>query len=342
MTTGMINMGKMKLAPWIMLNAAKLENSFFLYFAAILKIGEDSNYNVTKSILNNISMHSTPSQDDISQNNNDDIDLLLIVANTVNFLKKNGRKLLLSAVVGLFCGAILYFSLPKFYTSRLLLESEIINNTEVKTIVENWNAMLKPSGYPYLMKELNCDRATLVSTKRLAAEPINPQNEVQPGVIINVSVQDTSVLAGLQRALLNGFKDNVYVTRKVAQHRQGTISQIKKTDEEISKLDSSKQFIEGTVESVRKDKSPLILDVTGISAQKVGLMERKAALEERLEFVDGVQLIQGFSAVSGPKPGMFTYLGVGFLGGFLIAYFLMLLQSLNRKISRIGSGRVNK
>jgi len=331
----MINMGKMKLAPWIMLNAAKLENSFFLYFAAILKIGEDSNYNVTKSILNNICMHPTPSQDDISQNNNDDIDLFLIVANTVNFLKRNGRKLLLSALAGLFCGIILYFSLPKFYTSRLLLESDIINNTEVKTIVENWNAMLKPSGYPYLMKELSCDRATLRSTTRLAAEPINPLNEALPGCILNVSVRDTAVLAPLQKALLNGFKNNIYVTRKVAQHRQGTISQIKKTDEEISRLDSSKQFIEGTVESVRKEKSPLILDVTGISAQKVGLIERKAALEERLEFVEGVQLIQGFSAIQGPKPGVVSFVSVGFLAGFLIACVLILFQGLNRNISRI-------
>jgi hypothetical protein len=335
MTTGMINIGKMKLAPWIMLNAAKLENSFFLYFAAILKIGEDSNYNVTKSILNNICMHPTPSQDDISRNNNDDIDLLRLVANAVNFLKKNGSKLLLSGVAGLFCGVILYFSLPKFYTSRLLLESDVVNNTEVKAIVENWNVMLKSSGYPYLMKELSCDRAILENTTRLEAEPMNPQNEAQPGCILNVSVRDTSKLAGLQAALINGFKNNVYVTRKVEQHRQGTISQIKKADEEIGRLDSSRQFIEGTVESVRKEKSPLILDVSGISAQKVSLMERKANLEEKLEFVEGIQLIQGFSAIQGPKPGAVTFISVGFLAGLLIACILILFQALNRNISRI-------
>lgn len=280
-------------------------------------------------------MHSTPSQDAVSHRDNDDLDLLLILAIAGRFLKKNGRNLLLSAVAGLFCGLILYFSLPKFYTSKLLLESQVLNNTETKAVIENWNGMLRPSGYPYLMKEFECDRGLLANTANLSAEPLNPQNETQAGIILTVSVRDTSKLAALQTALLNGFRDNDYISRRVELHRKGVIDEMKKAEEEMNKLDSTKQFIEGTVESVRKDKSPLILDISEISAQKIKLIETKAGLEERLEFIDGVLLIQGFSAAAGPKPGMMAFLSVGFLAGFLISYFLIVFQTLKNRVSKL-------
>lgn len=315
-----------------MLNAAKLENSFFLYFAAILKIGEDSNNNVSKSILNNIYMHSTPQQDPLRNVKNDDLDLLVIVANFISFVKKHAIKLALASLAGLFCGLVLHFVIPKFYNSKVLMESAVISNTEAKAVVENWNDMLRPGGYPYLMKELNCSRATIANMTKIIAEPLNAQNEGLPGFIITVAVHDTSKLNDLQTALLNGFNDNPYIKRRIAQHRQAALDQIHKADEELNKLDSARGYIEHTVGSVGKDRSGLILDVSDLSSQKLILAEKKAIQEEKLEFVDGALLIQGFTATTGPKPGLLIFIAAGLLGGFFLGYFFILLGSLNRNL----------
>jgi hypothetical protein len=115
------------------------------------------------------------------------------------------------------------------------------------------------------------------------------------------------------------------------------IDQIKETETQIKKLDSTRSFIEGAAEGVQKDKSPLILDISNLPNTKVNLVERKSQLEEKLEFVDGVLLIQGFMRVKGPMPGLASFMAIGLAGGFLIGYFLILLRTLNRKMSKLSS-----
>jgi hypothetical protein len=282
-------------------------------------------------------MLSTASQDTLSHEKNDDLDLLVIIKIAFDFLKKNGKKLLLASVVGLFCGVILNFSFPKHYTSRLLLESSVLSNTEVKALIEDWNSLLNKRGHPYLMRDFNCDEKTLENMLALLAEPMNAQNEALPGFILTVSLRDTAKLQDLQAALQYGFSHNDYIRRRVDQHRQAMLDQIKETDAQIKKLDSTGNFIEGAVESVQKEKTPLILDISNLPNTKVGLVERKSILEEKLEFVDGVLLIQGFTGVKGPMPGMFSFLVIGLASGFLIGYVLILLRTLNQKISKLGT-----
>lgn len=282
-------------------------------------------------------MVSTPSQDASSQEKNDDLDLLVILKIAVDFLKKNGIKLLLTSIVGLFCGVILNFSFPKHYTSRLLMESAVLSNTEVRAVIEDWSSLLSERGRPYLMKDFNSDEKTVRNMLGLLAEPMNAQNEAQPGFILTVSIRDTANLQGVQSALQYGFSHNDYIRRRVDQHRQAMIDQIKETETQIKKLDSTRSFIEGAAEGVQKDKSPLILDISNLPNTKVNLVERKSQLEEKLEFVDGVLLIQGFMRVKGPMPGLASFMAIGLAGGFLIGYFLILLRTLNRKMSKLSS-----
>jgi hypothetical protein len=278
-------------------------------------------------------MHSTPSQEPASAEKNDDLDLLLIIRNIFTFLKKNWIKLLAASFTGLFCGLILHLVFPKTYTSRLLLETNVISNTETRALVDNWNGMLTQRGYPYLMQAFGCNLDLLSNWTRMTAESLNPQNESSTAVSIEVSVLDTSKLQDIQKSLLSGFRNNDYIRRRVEQHRQAAIDQIKQADVELTRLDSTKTYIEGAVESDKKEKSPLILDISTLSSQKVSLVGTKAALEEKLAFVDGMLLIQGFSAPKGPKPGLMLLLAIGFAAGFVLGCFLLLLGDLNRKVS---------
>src|SRR5580700_1384140 len=95
-------------------------------------------------------------QPEPAREKNDDLDLLLIIKGAIVFLRTNAWRLIGASLAGVLVGVTLYLTLPKKYTSRVLLESTLLVNTDNKAIIENWDLMLKPTGYPYLMKEFDC------------------------------------------------------------------------------------------------------------------------------------------------------------------------------------------
>jgi hypothetical protein len=279
-------------------------------------------------------MNATGKPDD-AQERNDDLDLLLIIKKAVTFLRKNFWKLLGASLAGLLVGAAFFFTLPKKFTSRILLESTLLINTDNRAIVENWDQMLKPSGYPHLMQEFNCRREIVENLKSITAESLNPQNEGGTSFAITVSVVDTTLLDQLQSALVRGLTQGEYVREQVNVRKEGLQQQLDKVLMELQKLDSPKEFIGSVSNSGKKEGDPLILDISNFSVQRQTLVEKEAGLRERLAFNEAIYVLQGFSATKGPKPGMMTLLGIGLAGGFLLGYFFLLAASVNRKIARL-------
>ena len=269
------------------------------------------------------------------QAKHDDLDFLLLLKGAVDFFKANGIRLLVGSGIGLFCGVILYFSMPKYFTSRLLLETTVLNNTESKAIVDNWNKMLRPEGYPYLMRDLNCDRRMAQNLKSITAESLNQLNETGTAIAINVAIRDTSLLNNLQNALVRGMSQIDYVNRRVIQRKEGTQMQIDEIVKEIDKMDSSKGLIGSLFGKYGKENPPVILDIANLSVQRTALVEKLTALREALVFMQAASVLQGFTAAQGPKPGLLTFLAIGLCSGFFIGYTTILMRSLRKKISTL-------
>jgi hypothetical protein len=274
-------------------------------------------------------------QQDAAREKNDDLDLLLIIKGVTNFLRTNVWRLLGASLAGLLIGIVLYLTLPKRYTSTLLLESTLLINTDNKAINENWDEMIKPAGYPYLMKEFGCDEKNVNNLVGLTVESLNPQSEIGSSFSITATVWDTTLLGQLQTALVHGLTQGEYVRRQVDIRKEGLQQQVDKIHMELARLDSPKGFIASMASGEKKEGEPLILDVSNFSVQKATLAERLATVNQKLAFNEAVYVLQGFSATKGPKPGKFTMLAIGFLGGFLLGYFFLLAASVKRKIARL-------
>ena len=264
------------------------------------------------------------------QEKNDDLDLSVLLGKAMRFFKTNGLLILSASLTGLLCGFILNKSLPKYYTSRLLLESTVLNDLEQGELIDNWDLLLTGKSRPLLETAFNCSPETVMSIVGLSAEALPNLSDGTFCFTLEVRVRDTSQLKNIQEALLYGFRNNEFVREKVALRKDNLRHQISEASGEISKLDSTKDYIESLTRSERKDNDHLILDVSSISKEKVEIGEKLAGYKEKLAFGNGVQLVQGATPPRGPKPGTLTLLGLGLAAGFLIGYFVALLKSIIR------------
>jgi len=260
----------------------------------------------------------------------DDVDLSMMIRKSQKFFKTYGILILISSLTGLFCGFVVHIAFPKYYKTRLLMESTVLNNMEQGELVDNWNLLLQNNGRLFLEKQFNCSRTTLNNILSLETESMPNLIDGTNCFVLNLSVRDPAELKNIQDALLYGLRNNDYVRQKVAIRKEDLERQISKADEELTKLDSARSLVESLTKGEKNSNDRLILDVSNISKDKVEIGEKLAALREKLAFGTGVQLVQGVSVPLGPKPGMLSLLGLGLIGGFLIGYFVAFVKSILR------------
>ena len=261
----------------------------------------------------------------------DDVDLSMLIRKSQKFFKTYGILILISSLTGLFCGFIVHIAFPKYFKTRLLMESTVLNDMEQGEVVDNWNLLLKNiGGSQFLEKEFNCPEKTVKNILFLETESMPNLIDGTYCFVLNLNVRDTSEVKNIQDALLYGLRNNDYVRQKVAIRKEDLERQISKADGELTKLDSARSLVESLTRGEKNGNDRLILDVSNISKEKVEIGEKLAALRERLAFGTGVQLVQGVSVPLGPKPGMLSLLGLGLIGGFLIGYFVAFVKSILR------------
>ncbi|HEV3327475.1 MAG TPA: hypothetical protein VG052_17785, partial [Puia sp.] len=247
--------------------------------------------------------------------------------------KTYGILILISSLTGLFCGFIVHLAFPKYYKTRLLMESTVLNNTEQGEIIDNWDLLMrdkKNNGRLYLEKELNCSDTTVKNILSLETESLPNLTDGTNCFVINLNVRDPSRLKNVEDALLYGLRNNDYVRQKVAMQKEDLQREISKADGEMTKLDSTRDFLESLSRGGKNTDGRLIFDISNIANEKVEIGEKLAAFKEKLAFGTGVQLVRGGSVPLGPKPGMLSLLGLGLLGGFLIGYFAAFIKSVLR------------
>jgi hypothetical protein len=260
---------------------------------------------------------------------NDDVDLSIVVRKMVRFFTINGKLLIIASLTGLFCGIIIHVSFPKQYEAKLLMESTVLSNLEQSELIEDLGHLARRHN-DLLQQQFNCPPAIAQNIMGLSIDQLSTTPDGVSSFIVTVNIKDTSLLHGVQDALLNGLRNNDFVKQKVAIRMASLEKEIEQAEGEITKLDSPKVFIESLVHAEKKDNGPLIVNVADISRQKVEIAERLAGYKERLAFGKGVSLVLGYSTVYGPKPGLLTLLAAGLIAGFIIGYLVAVFRSLTR------------
>jgi hypothetical protein len=261
------------------------------------------------------------------QERNDDLDLAKLFRRAILFFKTYGRMILIASLTGLLVGFILHKSMPKYYTARMLFESNVLNNTEQSEMIDGWDLLLGARNYGYLQQQMGCSSETIRSIKGVAVEALaGLVDQTTNCFVLNVTLSDPGQAKNIEEALVNGMRNNEFVQRKIMTRKANLSNQIKVADGEITRLDSTKTLVESLAADEKKSDGRLILDVSGISKQKVEIGEKLALYREK-EGLVGVQLVQGITTPEGPKPGLLTLLAGGLLAGFLLGYAVAVVKS---------------
>ena len=271
----------------------------------------------------------------ITDNNTEDIDLLLLLERLLAFGKKYSRVFILAIVLGLATGFFFYRIIPTTYQSRLVLHSFVLTNPEQLQIVNNWDKLLKQKEYETLASLLHCRKELLNGVKQLKAKEIQqaftPSNP--NGFTIDVLVTNNNLLDSLQPALVYGFENSEYIKEKLEARRTVMRELIVKTTHEIARLDSTKKIIENIIAGNGRSSSPLLLDGSGSNKQLIEMNEKLLGFKETLQFTNAVQVLQSFSKFNKPDgPKLLPWLLIGALAFTCIAWAGAVLHSINKKL----------
>ncbi len=260
------------------------------------------------------------------------MDLTEILRNLMDYFKRNRLVFLVSCVLGVAIAALLYKLSPRVYTSRMVLESTVMNSHEQMEVVSNWDEQLNNRGFPVLAGIFNCSPGMIAEVDELKVEQVGLPMEGNTAFALVIETRDTLRLGAMQDALVYGFRNSDYVRRRVAIRTQNLKDQIAKADLQLHALDSVHEIADDL--KGRSGSSQLMLDVSTIPEQRLSIQEKLATYKEKLEFVDAVQVLQPFLRPKKARPNLVIFGAVGLIGGFFIGYIFSLtraIKSVNKK-----------
>ena len=272
----------------------------------------------------------------IQQSPNDDIDLIVLVEKSVSFFRKYFWIFISATILGIAAGIFMFKWLPNVYKSKLVLHSFILTNPEQMQIVSNWNALLGNGEYAALARVFNVSEETLKPLKRIKAEEIQKvfTSENPNGFYIEVTVSDNSVLDELQKGILHGLRNSEYINAKLRQRRADLGEMIRKTEEEIRRIDTTRSLLDGMLRGKSNSSSAMIVDAGSINRQWLEVNERLLGFKAELQFADAVQVLQSFSRFEKPSgPELIPWIVIGLVLFLGLAFAYATISTIRHRIA---------
>ena len=272
----------------------------------------------------------------IQQSPNDDIDLIVLVEKSVSFFRKYFWIFISATILGIAAGIFMFKWLPNVYKSKLVLHSFILTNPEQMQIVSNWNALLGNGEYATLARAFNVSEETLKPLKRIKAEEIQKvfTSENPNGFYIEVTVSDNTVLDELQKGILHGLRNSEYIKAKLSQRRADLGEMIRKTEEEIRRIDTTRSLLDGMLRGKTNSSSAMIVDAGSINRQWLEVNERLLGYKAELQFADAVQVLQSFSRFEKPTgPKLIPWIVIGLVLFLGLAFAYATISTIRHRIA---------
>ncbi|MBL0742200.1 hypothetical protein [Chryseolinea lacunae] len=271
---------------------------------------------------------------------NDEIDLLDLVLRAVRIIRDNFWMILIFFVLGTALGSMHYFSSVKVYENKMIVSSEIMTESYSKKLIDNINHYLAEGNTKALTSLLgiSAETASNVGVVRIES-PYSNESEVakeedRKYFIITVEVYNQDILPDLQKGLINYFENNAYVKVRVNQKRTGYQETIARYDQEIKDLDGLKKRIYDG-DFFNNTKGSVVFDLTSINKELVELTIKRLEVKDKLELVNSVQLLEGFTRFNNPvKPRLSVSIVAGSFVGLIFVSILIAFKSI-RKLLRM-------
>jgi hypothetical protein len=270
-------------------------------------------------------------------NDEDEINLLYIVYNTLTLIKKNVPILLGIILLSVFIGIFQYFKTEPLYKTRLIADSFVLPNTEIINIVETWQGLINKGDYSTLAGKLKLGEATVKKILSLEAQntgtgkteqSIDSKNE--NSFVINASVTDVQIIDSLEIAIISALESNEYVMKRVAIRKENSEALKKRIASEIADLDTIKQSVRNLLEIGRPASGTFITNPTDVNVRIIELYEKILELESTIQLSEDIQVIESFTKTTRPDgPKLLPYLIYGFTSGCVLAGCFIIFRAIN-------------
>ncbi|RIJ41466.1 Wzz/FepE/Etk N-terminal domain-containing protein [Pontibacter oryzae] len=287
---------------------------------------------------------------------NDEIDLRLVFNRIGNAFERmgNGLKYLLNiaikrfililifTVAGLGLAYAIFATARPYYTSSMTLVLSKIRNDFVETQLQSLSDMINEGNLVGVSEELEITPESAQSLKELSFSNLDDDMIGDDSVLtgspfkVELSLYQNSLFAAMEPAIVSYLENNSYFMRQKKIREQELRSMIEKLNQEISSIDSLKRAVGDPRGPVNGFVYGEPIDPTNLYKESIAMYEHKVELEAKLNSLDNIQVVGGFTPRSMPTgPSLLKYLLIGgsvcFLFGLIIAVYLE--SNKNRRLA---------
>lgn len=263
------------------------------------------------------------------------MNLILLLKQFLRTVRQYGVLFLVITLAGAGCGYAFYRIQKPVYKSRMLANSQLLQNAEVVGIVESWGELLNTGERSLLAERLGVSPQTISKLYGIEAKD-NKGAGTTDGFSIEVLVGDNAILNNLQKAIVSSLEQNPFVRKRVSLKKR-TLELIKEeTAKEIAALERSRQAVQTLIESGGRSSGAFLVDPGNINLQIIQLREKLFNTDEAIALIDDFQVIEGFTVSNAPEsPKLARSLLIGTLLGAIIAILIISTSILRAKMREL-------
>jgi hypothetical protein len=285
----------------------------------------------------------------------------------------------LAAIGGIVAGVYGFYGRKQFYESTMILSSNYLNLRIVESSMDKLNLLAEEKPKNGLAKELGIPLEIAEDILELSAKPFIPEAEVLDieilreqlkslqadkkneklveGVVQRLEIENRhafqitlqmlrpSSTKAIQDALVNYFKNNDYIKRRIDITRQNALAKRDKLVSESKKLDSLKLVIfsnyKSMAEQSRQGSNNVILSDRAVTnpidvyTEDIKIYNEIQAIDRQLYLQPDFEVVDGFTEFSEPASDSITKVVlIGIVTGIGAFYLFIALVAFNEYLKK--------
>jgi hypothetical protein len=296
---------------------------------------------------------------------------IMIIVRFRNATVKHFKLLLAFGIIGGFTGIALNYVLPDYYSSYMLINSKYSSGRLMENSVDKLHQLCEEKNYSQLATLLDIDTVKAKNLKGFSYEPFVSEEEIVELEVLKeqlkgkindeetinkfveklkldnkatykifVHVFDNKKLKDLQEPLVNYFRENEYVSKRLEIEKENLKAKAATIKEELARLDSLKRILmksdnlfSGSNNVIMGDEKVYAMAIFEESKIQYRELQR---IEEEIYLMPSFELIDGFTVFS--KPDSPSLIKLGFYSGLVglgIAYIIILIFGFNKYLNKV-------
>ena len=277
---------------------------------------------------------------------NDEIDLLQLFARIFLLIRKNLVIIIVAVVCGVVLGLCYYKLAPKSYESKMVVASDVVNMPQGKIIFGNIDQLIGEGDLEFISSELGISQSVASEIQSIKVDITEDKIDAtleKPRISLAISVYSSNPKnwSEIQKGILFYLKHIDFVKVKDAQNKRLLEELIQQVETEIADLQNLKKRF-AQVEFHGSNDKLMLFDLTEINSTIILLTKEKLDAIAKLEFSDGIHLVEGFIPSAAPaKPKLTSSLLVGLSIGLLFALAFLFITGIQSML-RSSENRIGK